>query len=378
MGGTGNGGRERGYEALRESEELHRATLGSISDAVFMANDAGEFTYVCPNVDVIFGFSPDEVRARGTLGAFLGDALFDPAELEARGEIQNVEREVVTRDGTQRTILICLKRVSIRGGTVLCSCRDVTALRQAEKQLAVAQLELAHAGRLALVGELTASIVHEIQQPLMAISANAEVAAKHVEKLTNGSRGELGEILADIQEASTSASDIIQRLRSLARKRPSERQAVDVNELILGVARLVTADAMRRRVNLRVDTGPSIPKLVADRVSLQHVLLNLVMNAMEAIEQMPGPREVKVQSRETDDGVELTVRDNGPGVPAELLPRIFEPFVTTKTDGIGLGLAIARSIVEAHRGRITASNSGGASFVIQLPAHGSLTNTAPR
>ncbi len=378
MGGTGNGGRERGYEALRESEELHRATLSSISDAVFMANDAGEFTYVCPNVDVIFGFSPDEVRARGTLGAFLGEQLYDPAELDARGEIQNVERDVVTRDGAQRTILICLKRVSIRGGSVLCTCRDVTALRQAEKQLAVAQLELAHAGRLALVGELTASIVHEIQQPLMAISANAEVATKHIEKLTNGSRGELGEILADIQEASTSASDIIQRLRSLARKRPTERQSVDVNELILSVARLVTADAMRRRVNLRVDTGTSIPMLLADRVSLQHVLLNLVMNAMEAIEQMPGPREVKVLSRETGDGVELIVRDNGPGVPAELLPRIFEPFVTTKTDGIGLGLAIARSIVEAHRGRITASNSGGASFVIQLPAPGRLTNTPPR
>ncbi len=368
MGGNGNGGRERAYEALRESEELHRATLSSISDAVFMANDAGELTYVCPNVDVIFGFSPDEVRARGTLGNFLGDQLFDPAELDVRGEIQNVEREVIARDGTPRTILICLKRVAIRGGTVLCTCRDVTALRQAEKQLAVAQLELAHAGRLALVGELTASIVHEIQQPLMAISANAEVAAKQVEKLTNGARGELGEILADIQEASASASEIIQRLRSLARKRPTERQAIDVNELILGVARLVTADAMRRRVNLRVDTGTAIPKLIADRVSMQHVLLNLVMNAMEAMEQMPGPREVKVQTREAGGGIEVTVRDNGPGVPAELLPRIFEPFVTTKSDGIGLGLAIARSIVEAHRGRITASNAGGASFVIQLPA----------
>ena len=368
MIGNGSGGRERAFEALRESEELHRATLSSISDAVFMANDAGEFTYVCPNVDVIFGFSPDEVRARGTLENFLGDQLFDPADLDARGEIQNLERDIVTRDGSLRTILICLKRVSIRGGTVLCTCRDVTALRQAEKQLAVTQLELAHAGRLALVGELTASIVHEIQQPLMAISANAEVAAKQVEKLANGSRGELGEILADIQEASASASEIIQRLRSLARKRPTERQAIDVNEIILSVARLVTADAMRRRVNLRVDTGSSIPKLVADRVSLQHVLLNLVMNAMEAIEQMPGPREVKVQSRETGDGIEVTVRDNGPGVPAELLPRIFEPFVTTKSDGIGLGLAIARSIVEAHRGRITASNAGGARFVIQLPA----------
>src|SRR5262245_32282992 len=99
MGGPGNGGRQESYEALRESEELHRATLISISDAVFMANDTGEFTYVCPNVDNIFGFTPDEVRATRTLSTFLGGDLFDPAELDARGEIQNVEREIVAKGG---------------------------------------------------------------------------------------------------------------------------------------------------------------------------------------------------------------------------------------------------------------------------------------
>src|SRR5262245_33579171 len=114
MGGPGNGGREQAFEALRDSEELHRATLSSISDAVFMADDTGQFTYVCPNVDVIFGFTPDEVRAKGSLGAFLGHDLFDPKELDSKGEIQNVEREVTAKSGAQRTIFIHLKRVAIR------------------------------------------------------------------------------------------------------------------------------------------------------------------------------------------------------------------------------------------------------------------------
>jgi two-component system sensor kinase FixL len=368
MGGPNNGGRQQSFEALRESEELHRATLSNISDAVFMANDAGEFTYVCPNVDNIFGFSPDEVRATGNLCTFLGGDLFDPADLSARGEIQNVEREVIAKGGVHRTILIHLKRVSIRGGTVLCTCRDVTALKQAEKQLALARLELAHAGRLALVGELTASIVHEIQQPLVAISANAEVAARQVARQANGGSGELGEILSDIQQASASAGDIIERLRNLARKRPMEPKPVDLNEVVNSVVRLVAADAARRRVHLRTEAAEGLPTLMADRVSLQHVILNLVMNAMEAMDDIHGHREVIVRTRRVDNGAEISVHDNGPGVPPEILPRVFDAFVTSKSDGIGLGLSIARSIVEAHKGQISASNAGGgATFVIGLP-----------
>jgi PAS domain S-box-containing protein len=368
MGGPNNGGRQQAFEALRESEELHRATLSSISDAVFMANDAGEFTYVCPNVDNIFGFTPDEVRATGSLSTFLGGQLFDPQELDARGEIQNVEREVVAKGGEHRTVLIHLKRVAIRGGTVLCTCRDVTALKLAEKQLALARLELAHAGRLALVGELTASIVHEIQQPLVAITANAEVAAKQVAHLGNGA-GELADILSDIQQAASSAADIIDRLRNLARKRPMERKPVDLNEVATSVVRLVAADAARRRVHLRIEVADGLPTFMADRVSLQHVILNLVMNAMEALDEVWDHREVMVRTRKVADGAEISVHDNGPGIAPELLPRVFDAFVTSKTEGIGLGLSIARSIVEAHDGRIAASSNGrGATFVIGLPA----------
>ena len=131
-----NGGRAEAYQALRESEELHRATLSNISDAVFITDDDGVFTFICPNVDVIFGYLPDEVRAMGRISRLLGEALYDPAELTARGEIRNIECEATSKSGERRSLLIHLKAVSIQGGTVLYSCRDVTERKQAEEAAA--------------------------------------------------------------------------------------------------------------------------------------------------------------------------------------------------------------------------------------------------
>ena len=152
-----DGGRARAYQALRESEELHRLTVESISDAVFITDDDGRFTFICPNVDVIFGYTPDEVEAMGSLGRFLGDGLFDPAELRAQGEIRNVEREVVCKSGQRRVVLIHFKRVSIQGATVLCSCRDVTELKHAERELSAAMLDA--------LSSLPGTIIHGVADP---------------------------------------------------------------------------------------------------------------------------------------------------------------------------------------------------------------------
>ena len=371
MAGPTNGGRARGYEALRESEELHRATVENISDAVFIGDDGGAFTYICPNVDVIFGYVPDEVQAMGTLGGLLGEDLFDPAELTARGELRNVEREIVAKSGERRVVLIHLKRVSIQGGTVLCTCRDITERKQAEKELATTRQELAHAARLALVGEMTASIVHEIHQPLTAIQANAN-AGLHVARNgwnAPGSAEELCEIFTDIHAASGDAAAIVRRLRTLARKRPLELSLTDVNGLARDVLQLVSADATRRRVTIHAELARSLPPIRADRVSLQHVLLNLVVNAMEAMDEDGRNRQIVVQTRPAAGGIECSVSDTGRGIAAAELPRIFDPFFSTKKDGIGLGLSIARTIVEAHSGRIWAEDPGGhgATFRVTLP-----------
>lgn len=364
MSGPTNGGRARSYEALRESEELHRATLSSISDAVFLTDDDGVFTYICPNVDVIFGYVPDEVQAIGRLSHFLGENLFDNAELAAQGEIRNVECEILSKRGERRTVLIHFKRVSIKDGTVLCTCRDVTELKQAERELAAIRLELAHAARLALVGELSASIMHEIRQPLAATVMNAAAG----KRLTQDS--EVRTIFEEIEQLGTSMAEIIERLRTLVRKRPLELRSLQVNQVAHDVLHIVAADAQRRGVTLAAELAPALPSIEADRVCLQQVLLNLVVNALDAVGESDGAeRRVIVRTRSAPDSVEIAVSDTGKGIPADVLPKVFETFFTTKNDGVGLGLAISRSIVEAHAGRIWAEDHGGrgATFRLSLP-----------
>jgi len=367
-----NGGRAQAFQALRESEELHRATLSSISDAVFLTDDDGGFTFVCPNVDVIFGYVPDEVRAMTRISRLLGEGLFDPAELAARGEIKNIEREVTSKTGERRALLIHLKKVSIQGSTVLYTCRDVTERRHAEEELRAARLDLAHASRLALVGELMASIAHEINQPLTSILNNASAGLRRLPApATTDDSKELREIFADIRDQGLRAGAVIERVRALAGKRPLERQALDMNEVAGEIVTLVRGEARRRGVTLQAELVSSLPMIDADRVSLQQVMLNLMLNGMDAMDQREPPdRRLVVSTRRQDDAVEVAVRDTGHGIPADRLPRLFDAFFTTKKEGLGLGLAIARSIVEAHGGRIWAEDHGGrgATFRLTLPA----------
>lgn len=367
-----NGGQARAYRALRESEELHRATLSSISDAVFLTDDDGLFTFICPNVDVIFGYVPDEVQTMTRISELLGNGLFDRAELAARGEIKNIEREITSKTGERRTVLIHLKQVSIQGSTVLYTCRDVTERKAAEDELRAARLDLAHASRLALVSELIASIAHEINQPLTSILGNASAALRRLASdVRPAETPELREIFVDIRDQVRRAGDVVERVRALAGKRPLERQTLDVNEVAGDIVRLVGGEARRRGVTLRTDLGPSLPAVAADRVCLQQVMLNLIMNAMDAMDQLAAnERLVVVQTRGLPTAVEVAVSDVGHGIPPDRLPKLFDAFFTTKKEGLGLGLAIARSIVEAHGGRIWAEDEGGrgATFRLSLPA----------
>jgi PAS domain S-box-containing protein len=366
-----NGGRAHAYQMLRESEELHRATLSSISDAVFMTDDEGQFTYICPNVDVIFGYAPDEVQALTKIHGLLGPNLFDRAELVARGEICNIVRDVRSKSGERRSLLIHVKAVSILNGTQLYCCRDVTEYRRAEEELQAARLDLTHASRLALIGELLASIAHEVNQPLTSIVTNATAGIGLLGRGGAAAREpELRAILADINELGHRAAGVIHRIQTLSRKRPIERQQVDVNELVADTLRLVETDARRRGIELRPELAPAPPIVAADRIWLQQVLLNLALNGMDAMDEAePEQRVLAVRAHALPEVVEITVTDNGHGIPPDRLPQLFNAFFTTKRDGIGLGLAIARSIVEAHGGKVSAEDRGGrgATFRVTLP-----------
>lgn len=370
MSGSENGGRTRSIEALRESEELHRATLAAISDAVFLTDDQGAFTYICPNVDVIFGHMPDEVQAMGRISSLLGDNLFDLDELSARGEIPNIEREVTAKSGERHTVLILVKRVSIKGGTVLYSCRDVTELRAVEKELAAARLTLSHAARLSLVGQLVGSIVHDVYQPLTSIQLSARAGLNTLaDPADSGKVQQARQIFQNIHKAAALANEILVRLRKLMRKSPLEMQAIDVNAMAWDVLSLVRTDMERRGVMLRAELEPSLPAIVGDRISLQQIVLQLLTNAIEAMDGAKGERVLGVTTRLAPGGVEIDVADTGPGVPVEHRQRLFDEFFTTKPDGVGLGLSIARAIAVAHGGDIALDpdRGPGASFRVTLP-----------
>jgi signal transduction histidine kinase len=231
-------------------------------------------------------------------------------------------------------------------------------------------LEMAHMNRRVSMEELSQSMAHELNQPLGAIHNNAG-AAEMLIKADPPKLQEVVEILADIKRDDRRASDIIARTRKMLRKAEFEPQDIDLNETIGEAVEMLVADASVNGVSIRTELDPGLAKARADRVQVQQVILNLALNAIEALhERRADRRELVIRStRAGDKEVEVSVADSGGGIPAELLPRIFEPFVTSKTTGMGLGLAISCTIVEAHGGRIRAENAstGGAVFRFTLP-----------
>jgi signal transduction histidine kinase len=243
--------------------------------------------------------------------------------------------------------------------------------RRAEMEGERLRQDLAHVGRVATVGELTTSLAHELTQPLTAILANAQ-AARRILESDGPDLAELRAIVGDIVDDDKRASEVINRLRGFLKKGTLERSSVDMGELVGQVARLVAGDAVLRNVVTRLELASDLPPVHGDRVQLQQVVLNLILNGLDAMRDVKAVNRTLVlrTARGTGDSVEVTVRDSGAGIEKADLDNIFEAFYTTKADGLGMGLAIVRSIVEAHGGRVGARNNpeGGASFSFTLPA----------
>jgi signal transduction histidine kinase len=249
---------------------------------------------------------------------------------------------------------------------------DVTAAKRAEEELHQARADLAHVTRVTTLGELTSSIAHEVNQPLAALTINAGAGlrwlAAQPPNLENA-RQALGRIIND----GSRASEVIDRIRALVKKAPPRKDRLDINEIILEVIALTRSEVHRNRVALQVPLLSDLPPISGDRIQLQQVILNLIINAIEAMSGVDeGPREVLVGSRKDDlDGVLVAVRDSGPGLDAEHLDHLFDAFYTTKPNGLGMGLAISRSIIEAHGGRLWATPNVPRGAVLQftLPAY---------
>jgi PAS domain S-box-containing protein len=240
------------------------------------------------------------------------------------------------------------------------SALDITERKRAEE----ASRSLAHVSRLALLGELTAMVAHEINQPLGAILTNADAAVMLLAS-ESPPLDEIRQILDDIRQSDLRADEAIRRIRALLRRRELQIQPLDLGETVASVLRLAAGDALERRVRVRNKPGAPLPLVLGDRIHLQQVLLNLIVNAMDAMKDVPEEaRELTIETQAAGAMVEVAVIDRGHGLAIEKLPTLFDSFVTTKEDGMGLGLSIARSIVEAHAGRIWAENNpgGGATF----------------
>ncbi|TWC01178.1 PAS domain S-box-containing protein [Bradyrhizobium macuxiense] len=250
---------------------------------------------------------------------------------------------------------------------------DVTARKLAEAKLHEAQTNLAHVTRVTALGELAASIAHEVNQPLAAVVTNAAACLRWLDRAApdlNEARGAVRSIISD----GNRAGEVIQRVRALVNKTTDQKAPLDINEVINEVIGLVQHELQRHLISLRLDLTPALPPVVADRIQLQQVILNLVLNGIEAMQPVAErPRELVIRTRHDDDAGQIlvTVTDCGVGVATGNADRLFDAFYTTKTSGMGMGLSICRSIVEAHQGRLSLVEQigPGATFQFTLPLH---------
>jgi PAS domain S-box-containing protein len=296
--------------------------------------------------------------------------LIDRASRDGRD--WEVEHRLLLPNGSIKSVHVVARAVTDESGRAefVGAIMDVSAAKRAEQKLRHVEAELAHISRVTTMGELTASIAHEVNQPLAAVVSNAEAAMRWL--TADPPNPDMArEVLGDIVKDGMRASDVIHRIRAIIKKAPTRMARVDVNEAVLDVITLTRSELMRQGVSLQTQLATGLPLIEGDRIQLQQVILNLVLNAVEAMSGIDkGAREARISTeREAASGVLVTVRDFGPGLDPQSLNHLFEAFYTTKPDGLGMGLPICRSIIEAHGGRLwaTANKPQGAVFQFTLP-----------
>jgi two-component system sensor kinase FixL len=277
------------------------------------------------------------------------------------------EEWVITRaDGEERTLLISTSVLydPDEGVHVLAMMQDITDRKRAEEQSHRHLAELAHVGRLATMGEMATGLAHEVNQPLAAIATYADACCQLIQDANRPDGKRLRVLLDKIHKQSLRAGEIVRRLRGYVRRAAPSRVATDLNKLIRESVEVVFAESRLHNITVEFDLGNSVPDVLVDPIQLQQVVLNLVKNAMEAVAEVETERRcITLATTVRQNALEVSIRDNGPGIPEATKDQVFDAFFTTKPDGMGMGLAISRSIVEAHGGRLS---------VADLPTRGSV------
>ncbi|HTS55515.1 MAG TPA: PAS domain S-box protein [Burkholderiales bacterium] len=371
-------------EALRQSEAKFRVLFESNMVPLVYWHADGRITDANDAYLRLVDFTRDELKAGLLRWEELTPAEYLELDQRAFAELASgrdsstpYEKEYVLRNGMRVPVFMSRSLLPGHRDRGVAFAIDLTErkrsqqlLRESQEEAQRLQLDLSHITRVSTMGELTASLAHELNQPLTAILTNAQ-AAQRLIAAKNPDLAELGEILADIVADDQRAGEVIDRLRSLVRKGKLEAQRLDLNGMVRDVVRLMRSEALIKDVTIILELSP-VPALIrGDRVQLQQVLLNLIINGLDAIKEAgAGDATLVVRTTRPDEAwVHVTVEDTGVGIRSDALETIFEPFRTSKAKGMGMGLSICRSIVQAHGGRIWAESKlgQGATLHVTLP-----------
>jgi PAS domain S-box-containing protein len=371
------------YDELKRNEARFRALIEHSSDLVMIVDRQDKIRYVSPASARVAGRTQDEL-----LGHDLTDFVPPEDVPKIRAALHSTPEEARARveigfqraDGSLAAIELLANDLcgepAVAG--VVVNARDLTERKRAEEALRQTQAELAHLNRVSTMGELGTSLAHELNQPIAAAMTNAKTCLRWLAR-NPPDLGEAREAIARIVSDAARAAGIINHLRSLYKKgAPTERDLVDVNEIAREMLTLLRSEATRYSISIRAELAADLPRIKADRVQLQQVFMNLLLNGIEAMRETGG--ELTLESQRDGNGQLLvSIKDTGVGLPAENVDQIFSAFFTTKSQGTGMGLSISRTIVESHGGRLWANaNTGpGATFQFTLPNEAAASSSAP-
>lgn len=366
--------------AWRQAEERFRLVVDGVPIAMLMVDGDGRIALANAQAESLFGYSraellgqridmlvPKQLRERHA-----GDRARFAANPQPRAMGMKRRRFGRRRDGSKIPVEIDLNPIRVADTLyVLATIVDISERLRIEQEAAEQRDELAHLSRVALLGEISGSFAHELNQPLTAILSNAQAALRFLGR-ESPDLGEVRESLVRIVENDKRASEVIRRLRAMLRKEHINHQELEINEVVQDVLHLIDSDVAKRDVTVILELASDLPTIRGDRIQLQQVLLNLVINACDAMDETEAAGRTLTVRTQCAPGpaIEVSVSDTGRGIPPENLERIFTPFVTSKTEGMGIGLAVCRTIISAHGGNLRATNnpSRGATLHFVLPS----------
>jgi PAS domain S-box-containing protein len=371
------------YSDLQEQDTKTRRIIDSALDAVLSINERGKVTEWNAQAETMFGWKRDEALGRTLSELFIPHRYRETHDKglqhflsTGEGPLLNRRIEIVAlrRDGSEFPVEVSIVPYQIDGKWEFSGfVRDITDKKVAEASAVrhrEMEMELAHANRVATMGQLSASIAHEVNQPIGAAVTNAHAALRWM-RATPPNMDEVRRALNRIVSNGNRATDVLSRIRAFIKKAPRRQESFGVNEAILEIVALSRSEAKKNKIAVEVKLAEFLPVVQGDRVQLQQVILNLIMNAIEAMSASDaGSRRLQITSTKSEsDDVSVEVQDSGPGLPVGSIEQIFNAFYTTKPAGLGMGLSICRSIVEAHGGqlRAAAGHPTGAIFTFNLP-----------